>query len=197
MDIMSRRFGALAVQDGEKILFSQGLLGFSDLKEFVLVDPGDDTLILWLQSLSKPEICLPVLEPRVFKPDYLVRLSAVERKDLGLERMNDAAVLCVLTIPTEIYQMTANLKAPLVINLRQGTGRQVVLQENEYLLKHPMFTELRAHLLTIQSAAKSIATSGTTTRRPSTEKALSSGGPIPLSALPACKQVRALDDLTN
>jgi hypothetical protein len=60
-------------------------------------------------------------------------------------------VFSVLTIPADIKEMTANLKAPLVINLKRQIGRQVVLQENEYVIKHPMFAELRAHLITMQS----------------------------------------------
>jgi hypothetical protein len=45
--------------------------------------------------------------------------------------------------------MTANIKAPLVINLKQQIAKQVVLQENEYSIKHLMFKELRSHLMTI------------------------------------------------
>jgi hypothetical protein len=41
------------------------------------------------------------------------------------------------------------LKAPLVINLKENIAKQVVLQENEYSIKHLMFKELRAHLITI------------------------------------------------
>ena len=64
----------------------------------------------------------------------------------------------VLTIPEDATQMTANLKAPIVINLKAKIARQVVLQENEYNIKHPMFKELRAHLLTIQSQRRSAST---------------------------------------
>jgi len=51
--------------------------------------------------------------------------------------------------------MTANLKAPLVVNLQAQIGKQVVLQENEYTIKHLMFKELRTHLTTIASQRKS------------------------------------------
>jgi hypothetical protein len=43
--------------------------------------------------------------------------------------------------------MTANLKAPIVINILEKTAKQVVLQENDQPIKHPMFKELRAHLI--------------------------------------------------
>ncbi len=151
MIIKTGRFGQLTVGDDEIIEIPQGILGFPEMKKFCLVDPADDTLILWLQSLEKPELAFPVLEPKVFRSDYAVRLSAAELRELKLENINQSAVFSILTVPADITQMSANLKAPIVINLKEQIGRQVVLQENEYTIKHLMFKELRAHLMTIQA----------------------------------------------
>lgn len=151
MIVKTGRFGQLTVGDDEIISIPQGLLGFPEYKKFCLVDPGDETLILWLQSLENPDIAFPLLEPKIFRPDYAARLSAVELRELKLENINQSAVFSVLTIPEDVTQMTANLKAPLVINLKEQLARQVVLQENEYSIKHLMFKELRAHLITIQA----------------------------------------------
>jgi flagellar assembly factor FliW len=150
------RFGQLTVGDDEVIRFPQGLLGFPDLKEFCLIDPGDETLILWLQSLQSREVAFPVLEPKIFRPDYTARLSAAELRELKLENINQSAVFTILTIPEDILQMTSNLKAPVVVNLKEQLGRQVVLQENEYSIKHLMFRELRQHLITIRSQQRAV-----------------------------------------
>jgi flagellar assembly factor FliW len=152
--IETGRFGPLTIDSEEVINVPQGILGFPDLKKYCLVDPGEETLILWLQSVEKPEICFPVLEPNVFKPDYTVRLSGADLRELKLESVTQSAVFTILTIPNDVNMMTANLKAPLVINLGEKTAKQVVLQENEYTIKHEMFKELRAHLMTIQSIRK-------------------------------------------
>ncbi len=151
MIVKTGRFGQLTVGDDEIIQIPQGILGFPEIKKFCLVDPSDDTLILWLQSLENPDVAFPVLEPKIFRPDYAARLSAAELRELKLENVNQSAVFSILTMPADITQMTANLKAPIVINLKEQVARQVVLQENEYTIKHPMFKELRAHLLTIQA----------------------------------------------
>lgn len=153
--ISTARFGKLEITPSEVLIFREGILGFAGLNKYCLVDPGDDTLILWLQSIENPNISFPVLEPRVFKKDYLVKLSAVELKELALNNVNQSAVFTILTIPKDVTQMTANLKAPLVINLSDQLGRQVILQENEYSVKHLMFKELKAHLATIRSANES------------------------------------------
>ncbi len=151
MIVKTGRFGQITIGEEELIEVPQGLLGFSDYRKFCLVDPGDDTLIIWLQSIENPDLAFAMLEPKIFKPDYSVRLSAAELRELKLENINQSAVFSVLTIPEDVTQMTANLKAPLVINLKAQKARQVVLQENEYTIKHPMFKELRTHLVTIES----------------------------------------------
>lgn len=149
MIIETGRFGQLTVGDDEIVSIPQGFLGFPEYTQFCLVDPADDTLILWLQSTQNPEIAFALLEPKIFKPDYTARLSASELRELKLENINQSAVFSILTIPEDATQMTANLKAPLVINLKEKIGKQVVLQENEYSIKHLMFKELRAHLITM------------------------------------------------
>jgi len=149
--VKTGRFGQLTVGDDERIHIPSGVLGFSQYTRFCLVDPGDETLIVWLQSLENPDVAFPLLEPKIFKPDYSARLSAAELRELKLENINQSAVFSILTIGDDVMQMTANLKAPLVINLKEQIARQVVLQENEYGIKQPMFKELRAHLITIAS----------------------------------------------
>lgn len=151
MTFETGRFGQVNVGSDEIIQIPQGIMGFPDCTSFCLVDPGDETLILWLQSLESPDIAFPVLEPKIFKHDYAARLSAAELRELKLENINQSAVFAILTIPENVTEMTANLKAPLVINLKQQIAKQVVLQENEYSIRHEMFKELRSHLVTIES----------------------------------------------
>jgi len=149
--IQTKRFGEVNITEGERIEIPQGILGFPEYREFCLVDPGDDTLILWLQSLKEPSLALPVLEPKIFSPEYSFKLTSNELRELKIESMNDAAVFSVLTIPEDITGMTANLKAPLVLNRKQQIAKQIVLQESKYPIKHPMFKELRRHLVTIEA----------------------------------------------
>ncbi|MEK6580041.1 MAG: flagellar assembly protein FliW [Bdellovibrionota bacterium] len=151
MNVKTGRFGEITIGCEEIIFVPQGILGFPEFTKFCLVDPGDDTLILWLQSIENPNIAFAVLEPKIFKADYTVRLSAAELRELKFENVNQSAVFSILTIPQDITQMMANLKAPVVINLKEQIAKQVVLQENEFSIKHPMFKELRTHLMTIQA----------------------------------------------
>jgi flagellar assembly factor FliW len=185
MIIETGRFGQLVLSDAEVIQVPNGILGFPELTRFCLVDPADDTLILWLQSLDNPNVVFPVLEPKVFRPEYAVRLSAAELRELKLENVKQSAVLSILTIPADVTQMTANLKAPLVINLKDQVARQVVLQENEYSVKHLMFKELRAHLMTLAAQTR--------VAQSAQEEGEKSSAPVSIRTLPPSSAVRALN----
>jgi len=178
--VKTGRFGQLTVGDEEIIVIPQGILGFPQYTKFCLVDPGDETLILWLQSAENPEIVFPLLEPKVFRTDYSARLSAAELRELKSENINQSAIFSILTIPEDVTQMSANLKAPLVINLKAQIAKQVVLQENEYSIKHLMFKELKAHLITIASSQRGSA------------KGVGEVGAVSIKSLPPSINVKAL-----
>ena len=186
MIVKTGRFGNLNINEQELIHIPAGLLGFPEYKNFCMVDPGDETLILWLQSIDNPEICFPILEPKIFKTDYVVRLSAAELRELKLESLSKAAVFSILTITDDISAMTANIKAPLVINLKENTARQVVLQENEYSIKHPMFKELKTHLITIESNKTNSADSKASPEAPKGSSV------VPVNSITPSLQIRAL-----
>jgi flagellar assembly factor FliW len=156
MKVNTSRFGTLEVQEADIMQIPDGLLGFEDLKQFFIVDPADETLILWLQSSTNPEVAFPILEPKVFKPDYKVHLSANELRSLKIESLKEKGILvyCILTIPDDITKMTANLKAPLVINASAQMGRQVVLQENEYNVRASIYRELLTLIMSMTAHTK-------------------------------------------
>ncbi len=154
MEVQTSRFGALEVAEADIISLSEGLMGFEDLHRYFIVDSSDDTMILWFQSIDRSDIAFPILEPKIFRPDYGVRLSGNELRLLQIDSVAkpETLVYSILTIPEDPCGMTANLKAPIVINVKEGIGRQVVLQENEYSVKWSMYREL---LAAIMSAPKS------------------------------------------
>ncbi len=163
MKVSTVRFGNLEVNENDVITFSDGLLGFEALKRFCIVDPADDTLIMWLQSMESPEVAFPILEPKIFKADYKVRLSASELRLLRLDGMASSSVLVysILTIPEDVTTMTANLKAPIVINAADQRGRQVVLQENDYTVRYPIYKELLSVVISSGSAKSDRSEEGT------------------------------------
>ncbi len=147
MKVNTTRFGELNVNDEDIVIFEEGLLGFDKLTKFFVVDPGDSTLILWLQSIEDETIAFPIIEPKIFKPDYVAKLLPADMNSVKIESINEAKIYSILTIPSEITQMSANLKAPIVINNEKKIARQIVLQDNKLTVKYEMYKELKSYIV--------------------------------------------------
>lgn len=151
MIVKTSRFGELKVEKEDILGFEEGILGFEHLKRFFIVDPGDDTLILWLQSIEDPSVAFPIVEPRIFKPDYVVQLLPSELARLKLESLKTAKIYSILTIPKDVSAMSANLKAPIVINGDTNEAKQVVLQDSKLSVRFEMYKELRKYIVSYSS----------------------------------------------
>lgn len=147
MKVKTTRFGELEVNPSDIITFSEGLLGFENQKKYFVVDPGDSTLILWLQSTEDEKIAFPVIEPKIFKADYIAKLLPADLNGLELESLQTAKLYSILTIPASVTEMSANLKAPVVINSAKKVGKQIVLQDSKLSVKHEMYRELKTYIV--------------------------------------------------
>ncbi|WP_127715651.1 flagellar assembly protein FliW [Halobacteriovorax sp. HLS] len=151
MKINTTRFGELEVEKKDIITFKDGLLGFEKLTQFFIVDPGDQTLILWIQSVDDASTAFPIIEPKIFKPDYSVKLLPAELTSLSLENLTDASIYTILTIPQTVTEMSANLKAPIVINNKTKIARQIVLQDSKLEVRCQMYTDLKRYIVAYTS----------------------------------------------
>lgn len=156
MVIQTSRFGAVQLQNEDVIEFPEGILGFADLRRFVLLDDPNDEIFAWLQSCEVPQIAFPVLEPELFAPQYQVALTKHDLESLGLQKPEKIRAFSIITIPDDPTQMTANLKAPIVINIEKRTARQIVLQDNNLAIREPIFAKLQSRVVSNpQSSIKS------------------------------------------
>lgn len=151
MKVKTTRFGELELNPTDFITFNDGLLGFDQLKKYFVVDPGDSTLILWLQSIEDEKVAFPIIEPKVFKPDYVAKLLPADLNGLELESLNSAKLYSILTIPSNVVEMNANLKAPIVINSAKKVGKQIVLADSKLSVKHEMYKDLKTFIVNFSS----------------------------------------------
>lgn len=151
MKIKTTRFGELEVNPNDIVTFNEGLLGFENLKKYFVVDPGDSTLILWLQSTEDEKVAFPIIEPKIFKPDYIAKLLPADLNGLDLESLQAAKLYSILTIPANVTEMSANLKAPVVINSAKKVGKQIVLQDSKLSVKHEMYKQLKTFIVNFSS----------------------------------------------
>lgn len=153
MIIQTTRFGQVQIEDQDILPFPEGVLGFADLKNFVLLDDPSDDIFAWLQSCDEPAIAFPVLEPEIFKDKYQVVLTRTDMEAIHLLKMEDAKIFCIVTIPEDVSLMTANIKAPIVINLKNRHSRQCVLSDNALAIREPIFASLQARVISNPSVS--------------------------------------------
>ena len=151
MKINTTRFNELEVDKKDIIEFTEGLLGFENLKKFFIVDPGDQTLILWLQSIDDASVAFPIIEPKIFQPNFSVKLLPLELNSLNLENLSNASVYTILTIPQNVTEMSANLKAPIIINNKSKIARQIVLQDSKLEVRFKMYLDLKKYIINYTS----------------------------------------------
>ena len=154
MTIHTSRFGVISITNDDIINFPEGLLGFNELRSFVLLDDPSDEIFAWLQSCQEPGIAFPLLEPELFTSEYRVTLTKHDLEVLGLKTNEGTRVFTIITIPNDPTMMTANLKAPLVINVKNRVARQCVLQDNSLQIREPIFTRLQQRV--VQNPAQPI-----------------------------------------
>lgn len=148
MEIETTRFGQVQFANEDMLNFPEGILGFAELKQFVLLDDPTDDIFAWLQSCDEPGIAFPVLEPELFAENYKVTLTKTDLEALKMQNMERSRSFCIITIPDDPTKMTANMKAPIVINVAEKTARQCVLQDNNLAIREPIFLKLQQRVLT-------------------------------------------------
>lgn len=147
MIIATTRFGQVQIQAEDIINFPEGLLGFNDLRRFVLLDDPNDDIFAWLQSCEEADIAFPVLEPELFAPHYKAHLTKSDSESIKIEAGQSPRFFSIITIPEDPTQMTANLKAPIAVNVKLKTARQCVLQDNNLAIKEPIFAALQKRVV--------------------------------------------------
>lgn len=147
MQIQTSRFGSVSIESDDVLTFPEGLLGFNELRQFVLLDDPTDEIFAWLQSCEEPNIAFPLLEPELFAPSYAIHLTKHDLEALNLESNRGSRSFAIITIPQDPTQMTANLKAPIVINVAKRVARQCVLQDNQLAIREPIFTRLQQRVV--------------------------------------------------
>jgi len=139
MRVKTSRFGEVTVEDSAVISFPEGVLGFPDSRSFVIFDGPEGTPFKWLQAADDPALAFVICDPFLFKKDYHPQIPEAELAILKVDKTEDLVVCAILSIPTDPWQMTANLLGPLIFNASRKIGRQVVLTGTEYPVKCPVF----------------------------------------------------------
>jgi len=136
MLIQTTRFGPVEIDESRTLEFPAGLLGFSSYKKFALLQPDDNGVFFWLQSIDSADLAFVVTDPALWLPDYQANIRKEQMEELGLGEIGDAQVLVIVNKREE--SLTANLQGPLVVNTRNHSAMQLVLAEKKWSTRHEL-----------------------------------------------------------
>jgi flagellar assembly factor FliW len=147
MMVETRRLGAserIDVPDERIFEFYPGLGAFEEHHNYALIIDDEESPIEWLQSLSDPDVCFPLIDPFSFQADYELAVPDADAKALGATTADDLLARAILTVRDPIEETTANLLAPIVLNAKTKLGRQILLQDSDYPIRAAVFGSLAA-----------------------------------------------------
>lgn len=144
MILTTKLFGEIEIDESKLITFVNGIVGFPDLKRFLLIHESDtEGGIRWMQSIEEPAFAMPVIDPLVVKEDYNPVIEDDLLSPLGITDEGNMLVLVTITVPKDIEKMTVNLCAPIIVSGETRKASQVITDSEKYPVKYPIYEILK------------------------------------------------------
>lgn len=124
----------------QTVQFANGIPGFRERKRYSIIEV-EDTPFSRLQSLDEEELAFLIVSPFVFFHDYEFTIDEAVQAELSIEDVKDLDIWVIVSVKDEFMDATANLMAPVVVNRKNGAGKQVILQGTVYETRHSLFPE--------------------------------------------------------
>lgn len=144
MRINTVRFGELEIEDQRIFDFKLPIIGFGELRKFVIIDTDSDNFFKWLQSTEDPSLAFPIVSVFSMNVDYSIDLSDEVVEKLGITDVENLLVMNIASIPQDNpHGTTINLLAPLIFNLEKQSAGQIILSGSGYDISFPLFKEVK------------------------------------------------------
>ncbi|MET0752714.1 MAG: flagellar assembly protein FliW [Pyrinomonadaceae bacterium] len=105
----------------EIINFSEGLIGFPEMRRAVLIPLAEYEPFCWLAAIDDEKIRFIVVNPREIFADY-----APDSKD------DEQQTLAIVKISSDWQKTTVNLRAPIFVNPKTQRAAQIILDKSDY-----------------------------------------------------------------
>lgn len=144
MLVKTKFFGEVDLPEEKILNFDRGLIGLADYKQFTIVYDceKENSNICWLQSTEEPTLALPVIKPWVVKEDYNPIVEDELLVHIGELTEDNLVILLTMTVPSDIKEMSVNLKAPIIINADTRKGAQIIVENQDYEVKYKVYETL-------------------------------------------------------
>ncbi|MCL2294749.1 MAG: flagellar assembly protein FliW [Spirochaetes bacterium] len=143
MKLETKPFGIINIDEKQKVSFDKGIFGFENIKEYALLN-ASQWPFYWLQAIEAPDVAFVLIEPVIFRSDYMPDVDAGDLAELELkaEDKDKMLIFAIVTVPADPKKMTANLQGPVIINKELRIGRQFISFNKKWQIKHYIIDEL-------------------------------------------------------
>lgn len=121
------QFGRIEYDNDEVLSLHEGLYGYEEYKRYLVWINDQYLPFQWLVCVDNPQLMFPVIDPKIICPEYDPKVNNEEPWD---------SILNIVSIGNSMESVTVNLRAPILISNKQHLGKQVVLSETNYPLRH-------------------------------------------------------------
>ena len=139
MNIQTNFFGETEINEENIIKFNDGVLGFENNRNYVVLNLFDNDSFVCLQSTTNSSTAFILVKPWDFFDDYEVNIPNEDLEEIDIKNEGELVLYNIVSIPNDLKEATANLLAPVVININKREGKQYVLKEDKYSTKHYIF----------------------------------------------------------
>jgi flagellar assembly factor FliW len=146
MKYRTSRFGQIAFEEKDILFLPKGILGFSQLSKYVIVEKNEYDPFKWLQSVEDTDVAFVIVDPTLFFPNYKLEVNEKELEELNFQQTKELITYVIVTVSPDPSQMSADLLGPLVINSKKKIAKQVVMPNSPYTTKHYILDELTKQL---------------------------------------------------
>ncbi|MCB2310042.1 flagellar assembly protein FliW [Clostridium tagluense] len=139
MELVTKYHGVREYSTEDVIVFKKGIPGFKELKNFIIFPLESNEVFSILHSIEDSEVGLVLVSPFTILADYEFKIPDNDIKELQIVSPEQVLVLTTVTLDSNIENMTTNLKAPIIINIKEKLGEQLILDNDKYKIKESLF----------------------------------------------------------
>lgn len=141
MVLKTEYLGSIEYTKDEIITFEKGLFGFEKYKKYLLIEHPEPQLpYMWLQCIEDQTLYFIVTNPFYFVESYDFELPDSVVKRLEIREIDEVLPLTLVVIPDKVDETTINLQSPIIVNKKNKTAEQIILDE-KFPLKYKLFKE--------------------------------------------------------
>lgn len=124
MEIMTRDFGKVNVDESKIFNFPSGLFAFEECRQFALLSPlGENVYPMWLQSTENVTPCFIVFDPAIIDGAYKITLNSSEKKLLKINDNSNVRCLSIAVVPEDYKKDYGEYEMPHSYKLRRKSRR--------------------------------------------------------------------------